>query len=101
MVQRTIEYEQTPSTGYDWYTKCIGIASSEGPGDDNEYDYQHVRNMQTDLLNYTYTYNYELFDGSQGGNDASGNPTPTMVTNDINSGGSIILYTMNLAGENH
>ncbi|MEZ5198257.1 MAG: C25 family cysteine peptidase [Bacteroidales bacterium] len=73
-VQRTIEYEQNPTTGYDWYTKNIGIASSEGPGDDNEYDYQHIRNMQTDLMNYTYSYSYELFDGSQGGNDASGNP---------------------------
>ena len=92
-VQRTIEYEQSPTTGYDWYTKSIGIASDQGPGDDNEYDYQHIRNMQTDLLAYTYTYNYELFDGSQGGNDASGNPTPTMVGNDINSGASIILYT--------
>jgi hypothetical protein len=92
-VQRTIDYEQNPTTGYDWYTKCIGIASSQGPGDDNEYDYEHVRNMQTDLLNYTYTYNYELFDGSQGGNDATGNPTPTMVGNDINSGASVILYT--------
>ncbi|MBN2174867.1 MAG: choice-of-anchor D domain-containing protein [Bacteroidales bacterium] len=92
-VQRTIEYEQTPYTGYDWYTKCIGIASSEGPGDDNEYDYQHVRNMQTDLMGYTYSYNYELFDGSQGGNDASGNPTTTLVANAINSGSSIVLYT--------
>ncbi|MCD4664692.1 MAG: hypothetical protein K8R68_05420, partial [Bacteroidales bacterium] len=92
-VQRTIDYEQNPNTGYDWYTKCIGIASDQGPGDDNEYDYEHVRNMQTDLLNYTYSYNYELFDGSQGGNDASGNPTSTMVGNDINSGASIILYT--------
>ena len=92
-VQRTIDYEQNPTTGYDWYTKSIGIASSQGPGDDNEYDYEHVRNMQTDLLGYTYTYNYELFDGSQGGNDAAGNPTPTMVGNDVNSGASIIVYT--------
>jgi len=92
-IQRTLEYEQTPYTGYDWYTKCIGIASSQGPGDDNEYDYQHIRNMQTDLLNYTYTYNYELFDGSQGGNDAAGNPTPSMVGSDINTGSGIILYT--------
>ena len=29
-VQRTIEYEQTPYTGVDWYTKCIGIASMRG-----------------------------------------------------------------------
>lgn len=91
-VQRTIGYEQNPYTGYDWYTKNIGIASSQGPGDDNEYDYQHVRNMQTDLMAYGHTWNYELFDGSQGGHDAAGNPTPTMVAADINTGGSIILY---------
>ena len=53
-VLRTIQYEQTPYTGVDWYTKCIGIASDQGPGDDSEYDYQHIRNMQTDLDNYTY-----------------------------------------------
>ncbi|MEZ5083530.1 MAG: C25 family peptidase propeptide domain-containing protein [Bacteroidales bacterium] len=92
-VQRTIEYEKTPYTGYDWYTKCIGIASSEGPGDDSEYDYQHIRNMQTDLLGYNYTHNYELFDGSQGGNDAAGNPSTTQVATDINNGSSLILYT--------
>jgi hypothetical protein len=92
-VLRTIQYEQTPYNGVDWYTKCIGIASDQGPGDDSEYDYQHVRNMQTDLDNYTYSYKYELFDGSQGGNDAAGNPTPTMVSANINSGSSIILYT--------
>jgi len=91
-VQRTIEYEKTPVTTVDWFTKCIGIASSQGPGDDGEYDYQHVRNMQTDLLNYTYTYNYELFDGSQGGHDATGNPTAAQVAVPINSGSSNILY---------
>ncbi len=93
MVQRTIDYERNPTTGYDWYTKCIGIASQEGTGDDNEYDYEHMRNMQTDLLSYTYSYNSEFFEGSQGGNDAVGNPTATMVGNEINSGSSVILYT--------
>jgi hypothetical protein len=92
-VLRTIQYEQTPYTGVDWYTKCIGIASDQGPGDDSEYDYQHIRNIQTDLDNYTYSYKYELFDGSQGGNDAAGNPTPAMVAANINSGSSIIVYT--------
>lgn len=93
MVQRTIDYEQNPSTSYDFYTKNIGIASNQGPGDDGEYDYEHIRNMQIDLLNYTYTYNYEHFDGDQGGNDASGNPIPSQVATDINNGSGIILYT--------
>jgi hypothetical protein len=92
-VQRTIDYEQSPYTGVDWYTKSIGIASDQGPGDDNELDYQHVRNMDLDLLAYTYTYDYEHFDGSQGGHDAAGNPTPAQISVNINSGSSIILYT--------
>ena len=93
-VTRTINYEKDPQLlTDDWYTTCLGIASDQGPGDDNEYDYQHVRNMQTKLLNYTYTWNPELFDGSQGGNDAPGNPTPAMVATEVNNGTSIILYT--------
>jgi len=93
-VSRTLEYEKNPSfLNDDWYTTCLGIASDQGPGDDGEYDYQHVRNMQTDLLGYTYTWNPELFDGSQGGNDAPGNPTPAMVSSEVNNGTSIILYT--------
>ena len=93
MVQRTIDYEQNATIVSDYYIKNIGIASNQGPGDDGEYDYEHIRNMQSDLLNYTYTYNYEHFDGDQGGNDASGNPTPSQVATDINSGSGIILYT--------
>lgn len=92
-VTRTVNYEMDPQYETDdWYTSVIGIASDQGPGDDNEYDYQHVRNMQTDCLGYTYTVNYELFDGSQGGNDAPGNPSPTLVATDVNDGASLILY---------
>ena len=93
-VQRTLEYEQNPQfLTDDWFTTVIGIASDQGPGDENEYDYQHIRNQQTLLLNYNYTANPELFDGSQGGNDAPGNPTPAMVATQVNSGASLILYT--------
>ncbi|NPV35619.1 MAG: T9SS type A sorting domain-containing protein [Bacteroidales bacterium] len=93
-VTRTINYEKDPQfLTDDWYTTCLGIASDQGPGDDNEYDYQHIRNMQTKLLNYTYTWNPELFDGNQGGNDAPGNPTPAMVATEVNNGTGIILYT--------
>jgi len=91
-VNRTLEYEQTPYSS-EWFTRSVGIASSQGPGDDNEYDYVHIRNMQNDLLGFTYTYNGELFDGSQGGNDASGNPNPAMVTDEVETGTGIMLYT--------
>lgn len=92
-VERTIEYELNPLVFPEWYNKGIGIASNQGPGDDNEMDYEHVRNMQIDLLSFTYTNCPELFDGSQGGLDAPGNPTPAMVAAEVNSGSGVILYT--------
>ena len=93
-VQRVLEYEQTPVADTAWYRKLIGIASDQGPGDDNEYDYQHIRKIGNEkLLPYTYNYAYEYFDGSQGGNDAPGSPTPSMVATGINSGATIINYT--------
>jgi hypothetical protein len=91
-VTRSVNYEKYPSDDPDWYTRNVGIASSQGPGDDGEMDYQHIRNAQTDLMNFTYEYNAELFDGSQGGNDASGNPNPSMVAAEVNTGTSIIIY---------
>jgi hypothetical protein len=92
-VERTINYEKDPYLDFDWFTRGVGIASSQGPGDDGEYDYQHIRNIHTDLTDFTYTYTAELFDGSQGGNDAPGNPTPSMVATELNTGASIINYT--------
>ena len=92
-VSRTLTYEQNPDQNLDWFTRGIGIASAEGPGDDGEYDYQHIRNLQDDLIDFTYTFCAELFDGSQGGNDATGNPTPSMVAAEVNTGATIINYT--------
>jgi hypothetical protein len=90
-VARTIEYEKNPVSG-DWWPDALGIGSSEGPGDDNELDFEHIRNMSPDLLGFTYTYYAELYDGDQGGNDAAGNPTAANVTTEINNGKSIVLY---------
>lgn len=92
-VERVINYEKNPLTATDWFTRHAGIASSQGPGDDDELDYEHMRNIQTDLLNYTYTYVAELFDGSQGNLDAPGNPTPAMVAGELNAGIGMIAYT--------
>lgn len=91
-VTRTIAYERNPVVE-DWYTDAIGIGSSQGPGDDNEYDYEHIRNIhENKLFPFTYTYGYELFDGSQGGEDAAGNPSSSLVTEAVNAGASIINY---------
>ena len=90
-VQRFVEYEQNPpETSH--FSSFMGIASNQGPGDNSEYDYQHIRNINNKLLNYTYTSGYELFEGSQGGLDASGNPTASMVATGVNAGVGIITY---------
>ncbi|MGF3555024.1 MAG: C25 family cysteine peptidase, partial [Thermoplasmatota archaeon] len=91
-VLRSVEYEKEPQITADWYKKGAGIASSQGPGDDGEYDYQHIRNIRSSLLNYTYILVDELYDGSQGGDDAPGNPTPAMVRDAINNGRSLVNY---------
>jgi hypothetical protein len=93
-VQKTLMYEQDPPMSADWLSVCTGIASDQGPGDDNELDFQHIRNIQDNkLIPFTYTYANELFDGSQGGNDAGGNPTPSTVAAAVNAGTGIINYT--------
>jgi len=91
-VQRTLEYEQNPDVSTDWFSKGFGIGSSEGPGDDGEYDWQHMRNIRTDLIGYTYTSIGELYDGSQGGEDLPGNPNSTSVATEVNAGRAIINY---------
>ncbi|HOW32405.1 MAG TPA: C25 family cysteine peptidase, partial [Bacteroidales bacterium] len=93
MVQRTLEYEKNPDVSIDWFSKGIGIGSDQGPGDEGEYDYQHIRNIRDQLLGFTYTSVAELYDGSQGGEDQSGNPTPAMVASFVNPGSGIINYT--------
>jgi hypothetical protein len=92
-VARSVNYEKTPSTIPGKFNHAVGIASSQGPGDDNEYDYTHQRNMLTDLLAFTYATSAELFDGNQGGVDAAGDPTATMLGTEINAGTGVITYT--------
>lgn len=90
-VERFVEYERAPSDTAHFSVFC-GIASSEGPGDNNEYDYDHIRNIGNVLSAYTYTSGYELFDGSHGGMDAAGDPAPAHVATALNSGAGIINY---------
>lgn len=95
-VERSIEYEKYPQMGAEWYHKGMGIASNEGgtghAGDDGEADWEHIRNISVDLMNYTYTQVDELYDGSHDGEDAPGNPNVSMVSNSINDGRGIINY---------
>jgi len=91
-VERTLTYEKYPESVADWYLKGIGIGSPEGTGDDNEYDYEHIRNIRTDLLGFTYTAVDELYGESQGGEDEEGCPPPSLTTSKLNEGRSILNY---------
>jgi gingipain R len=92
-VKRTLLYEKTPNTTSNWVQKQIGIASDQGPGDDFQMDFDHIRNILDSNKNqYNYVYNYEMYDGTQGGNDAPGSPTTMELTNAINDGVSLINY---------
>ncbi len=91
-VSRSVNYEKNPSTTAGKFDHCIGIASSQGPGDDNEYDYTHINNINTDLLGFTYSSQAALYEGSQGGADVAGDPTAADLTTQVNRGASIINY---------
>lgn len=92
MVDRTMAYEIDPPSG-NWYTRAIGIGSEMGPGYHNFMDYQQIRFIDSAyLLTTTYRQTTELFDGSQEGNDAAGDPTEEMLTIAVNQGAGIINY---------
>lgn len=92
-VQRVIDYERYPQAGAPWYAHGIGVASNLGPGDDNEMDWEHERNIRTKLLAFTYTGVDELYDGTHGGADAAGDPANSDLINSLQNGASIVNYT--------
>ncbi|MBN2565694.1 MAG: hypothetical protein JXB46_08285 [Candidatus Eisenbacteria bacterium] len=83
-VTRSIEYEMSPQPGADWYHMGAGVASNLGPGDDGESDDEHIDNIRTDLLSYTYTDVDRIYD--PGASSAA-------VTAAVNDGRGIINYT--------
>ncbi len=91
-VNRTLEYEKDPSTEASWLTTATGIASTLGPGDDGESDFQHISNLLKELKSSTFTKYNEFFDGSQGESDAVGNPSANEIAAKINQGNGIIFY---------
>jgi len=82
-VERSIEYEKFPQSGADWYHKGTGIASNQGPGDDGEYDDEHMDFIRDDLLAYTYTLVDQIYDPSA---------TSAMVATALNDGRSTVNY---------
>lgn len=85
MVNRTISYERYPDTeDGSWYVEGAGFASNEGPGDDGEYDYEHMDIIRQKLLDYNYNNVEQVYD-----------PSGTVAEGEfaINDGLSIINYT--------
>ncbi|MBX7242042.1 MAG: T9SS type A sorting domain-containing protein [Bacteroidia bacterium] len=96
IVSRSIEYEKMPSDTGTWYRNAVCIASDEGPGDDNEMDYEHEHNIRTKLMGYTYTNVAELYDGTHntgGYTDAPGNPVAGDFSLLVNNGVGLVNYT--------
>jgi hypothetical protein len=82
-VNKVITYEENPNPL--WWTKGLGIASDEGPGDDDEFDYQHVDIIKENkLLLNGYTTVYGEYDPI--GTDSG-------VTSAINNGVHVINYS--------
>ena len=85
MVNRTINYERYPDADDgSWYIEGAGFASNEGPGDDGEYDNEHMDIIRQKLLDYNYGEIDQVYD-----------PNGTISEGEvaINNGLSIINYT--------
>lgn len=91
-VNRTLQYEKDPGINASWLATATGIASTLSPGDDGESDFQHVRNLLKTLETTTYSQVNEFFEGSQGEEDAAGNPSTSDILNKINLGTGTIFY---------
>ncbi len=82
-VERTISYESVPAPVQDWWSKGTGVASNQGPGDDGEFDNEHMDNIRDDLLAYGHNPVDQIYDP---------NGTAAQVTAALNEGRGIINY---------
>ena len=90
--QRVIRHEKqlfSDSTS----SRYVMVASDEGPGYNNMYDYQHLHAVSDSLKKTDYSGGDELYDGTQLGADVLGNPTSTMFVTSINKGKGLCMYT--------
>lgn len=93
-VARSVNYECLPDTIANAYNKAVVVASDQGPGDDNEYDWEHAVNMRNDLMGFTYSTVSELYDGTHAGTtDAAGDPSNVDLFQLFQSGIGLMTYT--------
>ena len=81
-VDRSIYYERDVLSTAGFFSHAIGFGSSEGTGDDGEYDYEHINNILADLQGYGYT-THEC-------HQAGG--SPALMSSLINAGAGTIFY---------
>jgi hypothetical protein len=83
-VDKVITFEKFPQAGAGWYGTATGIGSQEGPGDDNEKDYEHLDVIFNDKLDpFTYEAYNPIYEPS--GSIADVNAA-------VNGGTSVINY---------
>ena len=82
-VYRTIYYERDIVDG-EWLSKSMGLASNEGPGDNGEYDHQHLNIIRDLLLDYTYDHVDQFYEPQANVNQ---------VINALNNGRGFVNYT--------
>jgi hypothetical protein len=80
-VNKVITYETNPDEA--WWNKALGIASDEGPGDDGEYDNEHMNIIKNNKL---VPAGYTVYDEYDPGASASG------VASVVNGGVQVINY---------
>lgn len=90
-VNKTIFYESQMTSG-DWFHSALSIGSDCRIGHNNENDWQHLRNIDDNVLYSYYSNIFEAFDGSKGAPDLSGNPNVSYITEKVNDGVSLINY---------
>jgi hypothetical protein len=82
-VERTIRYERDPDTEDAWYGAAAGVASAEGPGDDEELDFEHIDVIRDRLLGFTYSDVDRIYDPGA---------TAADLTNALNDGRGLVNY---------
>lgn len=85
-VNRIVFYERDMDASATWLSNALGIASNEGgpgQGDDDESDIEHMNNIKTDLLGYTFSEVGEAYDPGAAATD---------VSDVVNPGAALINY---------
>ena len=86
-VNKVIHYERDINATDTWLPYGDGLGNGDGPGHFNEYDWQHIENIRTDLLAYNYTTVYQDYPGVSGYSSNA-----SVLSQHINQGVSIINY---------